>query len=155
MMTENVLELQQGADPAAELVPAIVSTLPAAHTMTRHKKRKQRHASGDPEATRVENRIYEMQVRICKALANPTRLHILDLLGKHPYTVSGLQNELGISLANVSAQLATLKAAGVVITRKEGKQVYCSLALPEVKTACQFIRRVLRAQVRNAQNLPI
>jgi ArsR family transcriptional regulator len=96
-----------------------------------------------------------MQVRICKALANPNRLRILDLLGKKAYTVSGLQKELGIPLANVSVQLATLRAAGVVVAEKKGKQVYCSLALPEVKQACHFIRRVLKAQVRNAQNLAI
>jgi len=96
-----------------------------------------------------------MQVRICKALANHTRLRILDLLGKKSYTVSGLQAELGIPLANVSVQLATLRAAGVVVTEKKGKQVFCSLALPEVRQACHFIRRVLKAQVRNAQNLPI
>ncbi len=159
-MPENVLELHRGDVPEAKLVPAIGetigNTLPAAvHTMTGQKRRKQRGASAVTEGARLERRIYEMQVRICKALANPTRLHILDLLGKRPYTVSGLQKELGVALANVSAQLATLKAAGVVMTRKEGRQVYCSLALPEVKTACHFIRRVLRAQVRSAQNLPI
>ncbi len=116
---------------------------------------KRSRPTGAAETVAAENRIYEMQVRICKALANHTRLHILDLLGKKSYTVSGLQAELGIPLANVSVQLATLRAAGVVVTEKRGKQVHCSLALPEVRQACHFIRRVLKAQVRNAQNLPI
>ena len=102
-----------------------------------------------------EEALYERQVRICKALANPTRLRILDLLGKHPHTVSGLQKELGIPLANVSVQLATLKAAGVVTTQKKGKEVHCFLALPEVRRACHFIRQVLKAQIRDAQKLPI
>jgi hypothetical protein len=43
----------------------------------------------------------------------------------------------------------------VVATRREGKQIYCSLALPEVKQACQLIRDVLRAQVRNERKLVI
>ena len=103
----------------------------------------------------ADEQLLEMQVRICKALANPTRLKILDLLGKKSYTVSGLQKELGIPLPNVSVQLATLRAAGVVATKKKGKEVYCSLALPEVRQACHFIRQVLRAQVKNAQSLPI
>jgi DNA-binding transcriptional ArsR family regulator len=129
------------------------SELPVgAHEVTRRTTRKGIRAT---ETAVVENRIYEMQVRICKALANHTRLHILDLLGKKSYTVSGLQRELGIPLANVSVQLATLRAAGIVVTEKKGKHVYCSLALPEVRQACHFIRRVLKAQVRNAQNLPI
>jgi len=116
---------------------------------------KRSRPAGGSQAASADNRIYELQVRICKALANPNRLRILDLLGKKPYTVSGLQKELGIPLANVSVQLATLRAAGVVVTEKKGKQVYCSLALPEVRQACHFIRRVLKAQVRNAQTLPI
>lgn len=125
------------------------------HTLTRRTTRKRSRPTGATETAAGENRIYEMQVRICKALANPTRLRILDLLGKKRYTVSGLKGELGIPLANVSVQLATLRAAGVVVTEKKGKQVYCSLALPEVRRACHFIRQVLRAQVRNAQNLSI
>lgn len=126
-----------------------------AHKMTAHTSARRSRAVGSHQPAHAENRIYEMQVRICKALANPNRLRILDLLGKKPYTVSGLQKELGIPLANVSVQLATLRAAGVVVTEKKGKQVYCSLALPEVRQACHFIRRVLKAQVRSAQNLPI
>ncbi len=111
--------------------------------------------TGAAETAKAENRICEMQVRICKALANTTRLRMLDLLGKRAYTVSGLQAELGIPLANVSVQLATLRSAGVVVTEKKGRQVYCSLALPEVRQACHFIRQVLKAQVRKTQSLHI
>ncbi len=103
----------------------------------------------------ADSQLLDMQVRICKALANPTRLRILDLLGKKSYTVSGLQKKLGIPLANVSVQLATLRAAGVVATQKKGKEVHCSLALPEVRFACHYIRQVLHAQVRNTKKLPI
>jgi len=108
-----------------------------------------------PKATTgaVDDRVYEMQVRICKAFANPTRLRMLDLLARREYTVSELQSELGITAPNVSQHLAILKAAGVVGTRREGKQIFCSLAIPEVKVACQMIRDVLRAQLRNGRKL--
>jgi DNA-binding transcriptional ArsR family regulator len=145
-----VLKLRQGVVGfAARELPIRV------HKLTRQTARKRYKPTGATETATVENRIYEMQVRICKALANHTRLHILDLLGKKSYTVSELQRELGIPLANVSVQLATLRAAGVVVTEKKGKYVHCSLALPEVRQACHFIRRVLKAQVRKAQSLPI
>ncbi len=103
----------------------------------------------------AEDQVYEMQVRICKAFANSTRLRILDLLAKHEHTVSDLQAELGISTPNVSQHLAILKAAGVVSTRRDGKQIHCMLAIPEVKQACQLIRDVLRAQLRNGRKLVI
>ncbi len=146
---DPVLNMRQGvADFAAKVLPVRVPK------MSKATARKKSRSTAAARTAAGENRIFEMQVRICKALANSTRLRILDLLGKKSYTVSGLQGELGIPLANVSVQLATLRAAGVVVTEKRGKQVYCSLALPEVRQACHFIRRVLKAQVRNTQNLP-
>ena len=108
-----------------------------------------------PKPAMVDEKIYEMQVRICKAFANSSRLRILDLLAKGERTVSDLQGGLGITTANVSQHLAILKAAGVVSTRREGKQIYCSLTIPEVKQACQLIRNVLRAQLRNERKLVI
>jgi ArsR family transcriptional regulator len=97
--------------------------------------------------------VFEMQVRICKAFANPVRLKFLELISKREYTVSELQSELDISLPNVSQHLAILKAAGVVSTRRNGKQTYCFLTMPEVKHACQMLRDVLRAQVRKGRRL--
>jgi DNA-binding transcriptional ArsR family regulator len=103
----------------------------------------------------LDAQIYEKQVGICKAFANPTRLRILDLVAQHGYPASDLQQRLSISKANLSQHLAILKGAGVVVTRREGKRVYCYLAIPEVKQACQLIRNVLRAQIRNGRQLTI
>jgi ArsR family transcriptional regulator len=104
---------------------------------------------------KVEDELYEKQVVICKAFANPVRLKILDLVAKRDRSVSDLHRLLEISEANLSQHLSVLKAAGVVTTRRTGKQVHCHLALPEVKQACALIRNVLRAQIRNGQRLAI
>ena len=101
----------------------------------------------------VEQQIFERQASICKAFANPTRLHLLDLLGKQECAVSFLQEEIGISKANLSQHLAILRSAGVIVTRRNGKQVVCALAIPEIKQACQLIRNVLRVQIRQAKEL--
>jgi DNA-binding transcriptional ArsR family regulator len=101
----------------------------------------------------VENEILDRQVLICKAFANSTRLHVLDLLGKRDWSAAEIQKELGISKANLSQHAMVLRSAGVVVRRREGKNVYFSLAMPEVKKACQLIQHVLRAQIRNGQRL--
>ncbi|HET7183665.1 MAG TPA: metalloregulator ArsR/SmtB family transcription factor [Terriglobales bacterium] len=103
----------------------------------------------------LEDEIYDRQVGICKAFANPTRLRILDMIATRDQTGSQLQRKLGVSTANLSQHLAVLKAAGVIITRREGKHLHCSLAIPEVKQACHLIRNVLRAQLRNGQRLGV
>ena len=102
-----------------------------------------------------ETMIYEKQVSICKAFANPLRLRILDMIAQRPYAASELQEQLSISKANLSQHMTILRAAGVIITHREGRQVYCSLAIPEVKQACQLIRNVLRAQIRSGQQLAV
>ncbi len=101
----------------------------------------------------VDKQVFERQANICKAFANPIRLRMLDILGKGECGVSDLQKDLGISKANLSQHLSVLRGAGVIVARRNGKQIYCSLAMPEIKAACQLIRNVLRAQVREAQRL--
>lgn len=100
-----------------------------------------------------ETVIFERQAQICKAFAHPGRLQILDLLGHGERRVAELQQALGISKTSISQHMAVLKSVGVLSTRREGKQVYCSLAMPEVKQACQLIRRVLQAQIAASHRL--
>jgi DNA-binding transcriptional ArsR family regulator len=100
-----------------------------------------------------DTEIFERQARICKAFAHPARLQVLDLLGQGELGVSELQAALGVSKTNISQHLSILKSAGVLTTRRDGKQIYCSLAMPEVKQACQLIRKVLHAQIKGSHKL--
>lgn len=102
-----------------------------------------------------EEELYERRAGICKAFANPVRLKILDLVARRTRPVSELHQRLGISEANLSQHLAVLRGAGVIATRRTGKQVVCYLAIPEVKQACALISDVLRAQVKNGQRLGV
>jgi DNA-binding transcriptional ArsR family regulator len=99
----------------------------------------------------VDEEVFERQVLICKAFANSTRLHILELLGRRDWAAGELQEELGISKANLSQHVTVMKTAGVIVRRRRGKHVYFSLAMPEVKQACQLIRSVLRNQIQSGR----
>ena len=110
-------------------------------------------ASKDSRAIQAE--VFERQARICKAFANSTRLRMLDLLGKRDWGAAELQKELGISRANLSQHVAVLRGVGIVRARRDGKAVYFSLTMPEVKTACVLIRNVLRAQIQSGQKLSV
>src|ERR1700756_1108580 len=102
-----------------------------------------------------EVEVFERQARICKEFANATRLQLLDFLGKRDWAAADLQERLEISKANLSQHVAILKAAGIVETKRKDGRVFCSLVMPEVKSACRLIRDVLRAQVRNGRRLTI
>ncbi len=111
-----------------------------------------------PKAQRASNTdrlIYQRQSEICKAFANPVRIQILEMLGERARYVSELLEELGISKPNLSQHLAILRNSGVVATNRVGKQLLCTLALPEVKTACELIRNVLRKQLIEGRKLVV
>jgi DNA-binding transcriptional ArsR family regulator len=103
----------------------------------------------------IEREIYERQSRICKAFAHPIRLRLLDLLGQRARTAADLQEQLGITKANLSQHLAILRSAGAISARRDGRHLACSLAIPEIKEACHLIRRVLRAQIRNGRRMEV
>jgi len=88
--------------------------------------------------------LFERQAQVCKAFANPTRLHILELLGKRERSAAELLEALGVSKANLSQHVGILRNTGAIITRRKGKQLYCALAFPEIKQACLLMREVLR-----------
>ena len=91
---------------------------------------------------------YEHQASICKAFANPTRLQLIDLLGRKERWASELQAGLGISKANLSQHLSILRTDGVVLTQREGKQLYCGISMPEVRQAATLFRTLTKAVSR-------
>ena len=114
---------------------------------------KRRAMTTDMEMKSIDAEIFDRQARICKAFAHPARLQLLDLVSKGITGVAEVQEQLGISKTNVSQHLAILKAAGVLETRRHGKQVYCYITIPEVKQACQLIHKVLQAQIAESRRL--
>lgn len=101
----------------------------------------------------VDAAVFERQAVICKAFAHPLRLRLLSIIGNGEQSMADIQDELGITKANLSQHVAILRSAGVIFTRREGKRVYCSMTMPEVKQACSLIHEVLRGQIRQSKKL--
>jgi ArsR family transcriptional regulator len=69
-----------------------------------------------------------------RALASPTRLNILERLAERgEMSVKELAASLRMSQPRVSWHLAMLRRGGAVRTRKEGRQVHCSLDLEGIR----------------------
>jgi rhodanese-related sulfurtransferase/DNA-binding transcriptional ArsR family regulator len=77
-----------------------------------------------------------------KALANPHRLELLDLLGQGERSVEELAKEAALSLANASAHLQVLRQARLVEAEKRGLNVVYRLAAPEVFQLWRTLRDV-------------
>ena len=74
-----------------------------------------------------------------KALGEPARLRMLDVLRRGEMAVSELIEATGMGQANASKHLQILHAAGLVIRRKEGLFVYYGLADREVLLLCDIM----------------
>jgi ArsR family transcriptional regulator len=75
-----------------------------------------------------ESGAYKKQAQLFRALSHPVRLHILDILSRREACVCHLTAILGRRQPYVSQQLAALRAAGLVIDRREGNLIYYRLA---------------------------
>jgi len=73
---------------------------------------------------------YKNQAKIHKALANESRLMIVDKLNEKECSVGELTEMIGLDQSTVSKHLSVLLAAGIVDYRKEKNVVYYKLLTP-------------------------
>lgn len=76
-----------------------------------------------------------------KALANDNRLMLLCVLSEGEYSVTELEEVLGIRQPTLSQQLARLRADNIVVTRRDGKSIYYSLASEVARDVMEVIYR--------------
>lgn len=96
---------------------------------------------------------YVAMARFVKALANPTRLEMIDLLRNGEKSVEEIARATGTSVANASQHLQILKKLNLVSNRKEGTYVYYSLARTEVQSLWQLLLKLAYAHVPELQML--
>ncbi len=87
--------------------------------------------------------LYQLKAEFFKTLGHPARIRVLELLSQREHAVSEMLPEVGIESANLSQQLAVLRHAGLVTTRKEGSTVFYSLTSPHVAELLTVARRIL------------
>ena len=90
------------------------------------------------------NDVFRRQARVLKALANESRLKIVDRLSRGECSVGELTDLVGSDRTTVSKHLAVLRAHGIVLDRREGKVVYYTLHIPCVMNFFSCAAQVLK-----------
>lgn len=85
---------------------------------------------------------------MCKVFSHPTRLEILNTLREQEMSVSDLARRLGLSIGNLSQHLNMMKQRRVLVSRKDGNNVYYGLANPKMLKAFDLIREILLEQMQ-------
>ena len=108
------------------------------------------HSAKDNQA---RQRIFQMQCEICKALGHPVRLAVVDRLNDEEAAAADLIVELGISKANLSKHMSLLAHAGIVESKRAGRQIVYRLTDPEIHEACRIMRSILYRRLKRGEKL--
>ena len=76
---------------------------------------------------------------LMKVLANPDRMLLLCELAEGERNVGELQEKVGVQQPTLSQQLAVLREEELVSTRRDGKNIYYSIADPRVLAVLQVL----------------
>ena len=89
----------------------------------------------------------ELIARRFRALSEPLRVRILDLLRDEELSVTALAEQLGAGQQNVSKHLAVLVESGMLARRKDGVHVYYRIADEGVFALCDQVCGSLQTQL--------
>lgn len=90
---------------------------------------------------------------IFQALANPTRIAIVELLRDGEMSAGELIEKLGIEQANASQHLAVLRSKQIVINRKVGNQVFYSIRDHALIEVLDILRRYFYSQLSSTVSM--
>lgn len=97
------------------------------------------------------NKNYNMEL-LFKALADPTRLRLINLIGDDEVCVCFFVEVLKTNQPKISRHLAYLRRAGVVAARREGKWIHYRMVEPPDEQAARMFREV-RSWLENDQDM--
>ena len=100
------------------------------------------------------DQLREFKAGIFHALANPTRIAIVELLrDEGEVSVAHIHASLGIEQANASQHLAVLRNKSIVLTRKEGNQVFYRLRDKVLGQVLDLLRKYFTSQLAVATEM--
>lgn len=95
----------------------------------------------------IHDELIRLHASVCKGLADPKRLLIINALRDGERTVTELVEELGVPQANVSQHLAVLRDRGLVRARKDGQFVWYTVTSAKIIEAMDLLREVMAEHV--------
>lgn len=95
----------------------------------------------------IERELTQLHASVCKGLADPKRLLIINALRDGERAVSELADAAGISQANASQHLAVLREKGLVEDRRDGQWVFYRVTSQKIIQAMDLLREVMADQM--------
>lgn len=100
-----------------------------------------------------KDKVYDELAKITRALANPHRLEIIELLAQGDHSVEQIANETGLSVANASQHLQVLKTAQLADVSRKGNFIHYRLANTNVFKAWKAVRELGVERIATVEKL--
>ena len=100
-----------------------------------------------------DKKIYELHAEVCKALAHPLRIEVIDILQKGELCFGDILEETGGIKSNLSQHLSVMVNSGILKARKKSRCNYYSQSSSKVAKACSLMREVLIDNLKKQQEL--
>ena len=97
--------------------------------------------------------IYQVKADFFKTLGHPIRIRVLEVLRDGERSVGELLTEVGAEASHLSQQLAVLRRANLVRTRKEGSSVIYSVAEPTLFQLLEVAKTILTSSLTETREL--
>lgn len=95
----------------------------------------------------MNNELYKQKAEIFKALANPVRLEVIDILLDGEKCVCEIQEALNkYEQPHISKSLSKLKSVGLIKDRRDGMNVYYSLAICCMGEFFECLNKILQGE---------
>jgi ArsR family transcriptional regulator len=95
----------------------------------------------------LRTELYQLHASVCKGLADPKRLFIINALRDGELSVSHICEAVELPQTNVSQHLAILRNKGLVQARRDGQRVYYRVASPKITQALDLLLEVMSEQL--------
>lgn len=91
--------------------------------------------------------------RVFKALSDPTRRRVLELLRERPMSAGELADHFEVSKPAMSAHFAVLREAGLIDSQKHGKSVIYELQLTVLEDALLGFAQVFGWKLQDSKRV--
>ena len=97
--------------------------------------------------------VYQLKAEFFKTLGHPARIRILEVLREADHSVGDLVPKVGLEASHLSHQLAVLRRAGVVRSRKMGNSVLYTVVDPRIFQLLEVAKQILTSSLMATQEL--
>ncbi|MBB5632169.1 ArsR family transcriptional regulator [Cryobacterium mesophilum] len=94
-----------------------------------------------------------LKADLFKALAHPVRVRALEQLVLGEVSVGELADRLDLEVTQLSQQLAVLRRANVVVTRRDGNTIFYSLRDPRVSQLLAVAKQLLMTNLEDSRTI--